>query len=324
MGIRGIGDGVGVFIGVVDEVVIFVAFAFADVVDEFLGLGSQADHCWKIGIGRVFEVFEEEVVSRQFAFVGEEWTQGMAVVVIGYTQAGYVRDGCRDVEADYVGVCYATGVGYEVGISHEIGHADGWVIHPAFVAEAKFAVEVAVVAGVYDECVIGLSNGINFVEYPAQGIIDAAHGAYVVAHKGVVTFVVFEVVRAFAKGSGFAVARCAQGVGFGQFVVGIGMGMTRWWGEGAMRGFVPQADCPGAVVVFVEKLFDVIGEEVGVVSLMFDFLTVDDKDGVFVVPLTAETDPAFKAGFGIAAGQVNAFGSVVYFSKEARAISRFL
>ena len=158
------------------------------------------------------------------------------------------------------------------------------------------------VAGVYDEGVVGLSNGVNFVEYPAQGIIYAAHGAHVVAHKGVVAFVVFEVVRAFAKGSGFAIARCAQGIGFGQFVVGIGMGITRWWGEGSVRGFVPQANCPGAVVVLVEKLFDVIGEEVGVVSLVFDFLTVDDKDGVFVVSLTAKTDPVFKAGFGISAG----------------------
>ena len=214
-GIRGVGDGVGVFVGVVDEVVIFVAFAFADVVDEFFGLGSQADHCWEIGIGRVFEVFEEEVVSGQFAFVGEEWSQGVSVVVLGYDEARYVHDGCRDVEADYVGVFYAPGVGDEVGISHEVGHADGWIIHPSFVAEAKFAVEVAVVAGVYDECVVGLSNGVDFVEYPAQGIIDAAHGAYVVAHKGVVAFVVFEVVRAFAKGSGFAIARRAQGVGFG-------------------------------------------------------------------------------------------------------------
>ena len=75
MGIRGVGDGVGVFVGVVDEVVIFVAFAFADVVDEFFGLGSQADHCGEIGIGWVFEIFEEEVLSRQFAFVGEEWPQ---------------------------------------------------------------------------------------------------------------------------------------------------------------------------------------------------------------------------------------------------------
>ena len=215
MGISGVGDGVGVFVGVVDEVVIFVAFAFSDVVDEFFGLGSQADHCWKIRIGRVFEVFEEEVFSKYFAFVGQAWSQGVAVVVIGYAQARYVHDGCRDVEADYVGVFYATGVGDEVGISHEIGYADGWVIHPAFVAEAKFAVEVAVVAGVYDECVVGLSNGVNFVEYPAQGIIYAAHGAYVVAHKGVVAFIVFEVVRTFAKSSGFAVARRAQGVGFG-------------------------------------------------------------------------------------------------------------
>ena len=201
--------------GVIDEVVIFVAFAFSDVVDEFFGLGSQADHCWEIRIGRVFEVFEEEVFSKYFAFVGQAWPQGVAVVVIGYAQARYVHDGCRDVEADYVGVFYATGVGDEVGISHEIGYADRWIIHPAFVAKAKFAVEVAVVAGVYDECVVGLSNGVNFVEYPAQGIIDAAHGAYVVAHEGVVAFVVFEVVRAFAKGSGFAVARRAQGVGFG-------------------------------------------------------------------------------------------------------------
>ena len=246
------------------------------------------------------------------------------MVVTGYAETGYVHDGCRDVEADYVGVFYAPGVGDEVGISHEVGHADGWIIHPSFVAEAKFAVEVAVVAGVYDECVVGLSNGVDFVEYPAQGIIDAAHGAYVVAHKGVVAFVVFEVVRTFAESSGFAIARRAQSIGFGQFVVGIGMGMTRWWGEGSVRGFVPQADCPGAVVVLVEKLFDVVGEEVGVVSLVFDFLTVDDKDRVFVVSLTAKTDPALKAGFGIAAGQVNAFGSVVYFSKEARAISRFL
>ena len=246
------------------------------------------------------------------------------MVVIGYAQARDVHDGCRDVEADYVGLFYAPGVGDEVGISHEIGHADGWVIHPAFVAEAKFAVEVAVVAGVYDECVVGLSNGVNFVEYPAQGIIHAAHGAYVVTHKGVVAFIVFEVVRTFAKGSGFAIARRAQGVGFGQFVVGIGMGMTRWRGEGAVRGFVPQADCPGTVVVLVEKLLDVIGEEVGVVSLVFDFFTVDDKDWVFVVSLTAKTDPVLKAGFGVAAGQVNAFGSVVYFSKEARAISGFL
>lgn len=215
MGIRGVGDGVGVFVGVVDEVVIFVAFAFADVVDEFFGLGSQADHCWKIRIGRVFEVFEEEVFSRYFACVGQKWPQGVAVVVIGYTETRYVHDGCRDVEADYVGVFYAPGVGDEVGIAHEIGHADGWVIHPAFVAEAKFTVEVAVVAGVYDECVVGLSNGVNFVEYSAQGIIDAAHGAHVVAHEGVVAFVVFEVVRTFAKGSGFAIARRAQGVGFG-------------------------------------------------------------------------------------------------------------
>ena len=248
----------------------------------------------------------------------------MAVVVIGYAQAGYIHDGCRDVEADYVGVYDATGVGDEVGISHEIGYADGWVIHPAFVAQAKFAVEVAVVAGVYNERVVGLSNGVNFVECSAQGIINAAHGAYVVAHKGVVAFVVFEVVRTFAKGSGFAIARCAQGIGFGQFVVGIGIGITRWWGEGAVRGFVPQADCPGAIVIFIEKLFDVIGEEVGVVSLVFDFFTVDNKDGVFVVSLTAKADPTLKAWFGIAAGQVNAFGSVVYFSKEARAISRFL
>ena len=102
------------------------------------------------------------------------------------------------------------------------------------------------------------------------------------------------------------------------------MGMTRRRGEGTMRGFVPQTDCPGAVVVLVEKLFDVIGEEVGVVSPVFDFFTVNDKDGVFVVSLAAKTDPALKAGFGISAGQVNAFGSVVYFSKEARAISRFL
>lgn len=64
MGVRGVGDGVGVFVGIVDEVVIFVAFAFSDVVDEFFGLGSQADHCWKIRIGRVFEVFEEEVFAR--------------------------------------------------------------------------------------------------------------------------------------------------------------------------------------------------------------------------------------------------------------------
>ena len=64
MGISGIGDGIGVFVGVVDEVVIFVAFAFADVVDEFFSLGSQADHCGEIGIGRVFEIFEEEVISR--------------------------------------------------------------------------------------------------------------------------------------------------------------------------------------------------------------------------------------------------------------------
>ena len=248
----------------------------------------------------------------------------MAVVVIWYTETGYVHDGCRDVEADYVGVFYAPGVGDEVGIAHEIGYADGWVIHPAFVAKAKFAVEVAVVAGVYNECAVGLPNGINFVEYPAQGIIYAAHGAYVVAHKGVVAFVVFEVVRTFAKGSGFAIARRAQGIGFGQFVVGIGMGMARGWGEGAMRGFVPQADCPGAIVVLVEKLFDVIGEEIGVVPLVFDLFSVDDEDRVFVVSLTAKTDPALKAGFGIAAGQVNAFGSVVYFSKEARAISRFL
>ena len=42
MGISGICDGVGVFIGVIDEVVVFVAFAFADVVDEFFGLGSQS------------------------------------------------------------------------------------------------------------------------------------------------------------------------------------------------------------------------------------------------------------------------------------------
>ena len=248
----------------------------------------------------------------------------MAVVVLGYAETGYVHDGCRDVEADYVGVFYAPWVGDEVGIAHEIGYANGWIIHPAFVAEAKFAVEVAVVTGVYNECVIGLSNGINFVEYPAQGIIYSAHGAYVVAHKGVVAFVIFEVVRAFAKGSGFAIARRAQGIGFGQFVVGIGMGMTRRRGEGAMRGFVPQADCPGVVVVLVEKLFDVIGEEVGVVSPVFDFLTVDDKDGVFVVSLTAKTDPSLKSGFGISAGQVNALGSVVYFSKEARAISGFL
>ena len=215
MGIRGVGDGVGVFVGVVDEVVIFVAFAFADVVDEFFGLGSQADHCWEIRIGRVFEVFEEEVLSRYFACVGQKWPQGVAVVVVGYAETGYVHDGCRDVEADYVGLFYATGVGDEVGIAHEIGYADGWVIHPAFVAEAKFAVEVAVVAGVYDECVVGLSNGVNFVEYPAQGIIYAAHGAHVVAHKGVVAFVVSVIIRAFAKGSGFAIARCAQGIGFG-------------------------------------------------------------------------------------------------------------
>lgn len=215
MGISGVGDGVGVFVGIVDEVVIFVAFAFSDVVDEFFGLGSQADHCWKIRIGRVFEVFEEEVLSRYFAFVGQKWSQGVAVVVIGYAETGYVHDGCRDVEADCVGVFYATGVGDEVGISHEIGYADGWVIHPAFVAEAKFAVEVAVVAGVYDECVVGLSNGVDFVEYPAQGIIYAAYGAHVVAHEGVVAFVVFEVVRTFAKGSGFAIARRAQGIGFG-------------------------------------------------------------------------------------------------------------
>ena len=102
------------------------------------------------------------------------------------------------------------------------------------------------------------------------------------------------------------------------------MGMTRRWGEGSVRGFVPQADCPGTVVVLVEKLFDVVGEEVGVVSLVFDFFTVDDKDRVFVVSLAAKTDPAFKTGFGVAAGEVNAFGSVVYFSKEARAISSFL
>ncbi len=137
------------------------------------------------------------------------------MVVIGYALARYVHDGCRDVEADYVGVCYAPGVGDEVGIAHEIGYADGWVIHPAFVAQAKFAVEVAVVAGVYDECIIGLSNGVDFVEYPAQGIIYAAHGAYVVAHKGVVAFVVFEVVRTFVESSGFAIARRAQGIGFG-------------------------------------------------------------------------------------------------------------
>ena len=137
------------------------------------------------------------------------------MVVIGHAQARDVHDGCRDVEADYVGLFYAPGVGDEIGIAHEIGDADGWVIHPAFVAEAKFAVEVAVVAGVYDECVVGLSNGVNFVEYPAQSIIDAAHGAYVVAHKGVVAFVVFEVVRTFAKSSGFAVARRAQGIGLG-------------------------------------------------------------------------------------------------------------
>ena len=324
MGISGVCDGVGVFVGVIDEVVIFVAFAFADVVDEFFGLGSQADHCWKIGIGRVFEIFKKEVVSRCLAFVGQEWSQRVAVVVIGYAETGYIHDGCRDVEADYVGVYYATGVGDEIGIAHEIGHADRWVIHPAFVAQAKFAVEVAVVAGVYDECVAGLSNGINFVECSTQGIIHAAHGAHVVAHEGVVAFIVFIVVRTFAKGSGFAIARCAQGVGFGQFVVGIGMGMTRWRGEGTVRGFVPQANCPGTVVVFIEKLFDVIGEEVGVVSPMFDFLSIDDKDRVFVVSLTAKADPALKAGFGIAAGQGNAFGSVVYFSKEARAISGFL
>ena len=137
------------------------------------------------------------------------------MVVVGYAQARYVHDGCRNVEADYVGVFYATGVGDEVGIAHEIGYADRWVIHPAFVAETKFAVEVAVVAGVYDECVVGLSNGVNFVEYPAQGIIHTAHGAYVVTHKGVVAFVVSEVVRTFAESSGFAIARCAQGVGFG-------------------------------------------------------------------------------------------------------------
>ena len=100
--------------------------------------------------------------------------------------------------------------------------------------------------------------------------------------------------------------------------------MTRWRGEGSVRGFVPQAYCPGAIVVLVEKLLDVIGEEVGVVSPVFDFFTVDDKDGVFVVSLAAKADPAFKSGFGIAAGQVNAFCSVVYFSKEARAISSFL
>ena len=64
MGIRRIGDGVGVFLGVIDEVVIFVAFAFSDVVDEFFGLGSQADHCWEIGIGWVFKIFKEEVFSR--------------------------------------------------------------------------------------------------------------------------------------------------------------------------------------------------------------------------------------------------------------------
>ena len=163
-------------------------------------------------------------------------------------------------------------------------------------------------------------------EVQIVGIIRqfAAHGAHVVAHEGVVAFIVFIVVRTFAKGSGFAIARCAQGVGFGQFVVGIGMGMTRWRGEGTVRGFVPQANCPGTVVVFIEKLFDVIGEEVGVVSPMFDFLSSDDKDRVFVVSLTAKVDPALKAGFGIAAGQGNAFGSVVYFSKEARAISGFL
>ena len=90
------------------------------------------------------------------------------------------------------------------------------------------------------------------------------------------------------------------------------------------EGLCTTGRLPRAVVVLVEKLFDVVGEEVGVVSLVFDFFTVDDKDGVFVVALAAKADPAFKAGFGIAAGQVNAFGSVVYFSKEARAISGFL
>ena len=63
IGVGGIGDGVGVFVGVVDEVVVFVAFAFADVVDEFFGLGSYANHCGEMGEWWVFKVFEEEVVA---------------------------------------------------------------------------------------------------------------------------------------------------------------------------------------------------------------------------------------------------------------------
>ena len=91
-----------------------------------------------------------------------------------------------------------------------------------------------------------------------------------------------------------------------------------------MRSFVPEADGPGAVIVFVEKLFEVVGEEVGVVAFELDVFAVYDKDGVFVITLSAETDPPVKTGFGITARFVNALDAVVYFAKECGAIACFL
>ena len=95
------------------------------------------------------------------------------------------------------------------GISDEVGYTDGGIVHPAFVAEAKFTVEVAVVAGVNDEGVVGLADGVDFVEHSAKGIVYTADCANVVAHKGVVAFIVLESVGAFEQGCGFAVARSA-------------------------------------------------------------------------------------------------------------------
>ena len=325
-GVFWVGDGVGVFVGVVDEVVVFVAFAFAlaDVVDQLFGLGAQADHGWEMGKGWVFEIFEEEIVAGDITFVGQERAQRMTVVMSGHAEACDVHNCCGDVETEDVIFNDTAWIGDQVGIAYEVGHTNGGFVHPAFVAQAEFAVEVAVVAGVNDQCVIGLSDFIDFVERSSKGIVYASHGAHVVAHKGVVAFIVLEAVGAFTKCAGFAIAGCGKGVGFGKFVVGIGVGISRWGGEGAVWGFVPEADGPGAVVVFVEELFEVVGEQIGIITFVFDFFAVNDEDGVFVVALPAKAHPAVKTGFGITTGFVDAFGSEVYFAKKGCAIARFL
>ncbi len=114
----------------------------------------------RIPSGGFGELGFEEVLAEEFGAnpgfgVLEDRAEGFALDLRWNGSSGEVEEGGGDVDVGDEGGDFGSGL-EELGIAHQEGDTDGFVKGPAFVAEAVFAPELAVVGGEDEDGVVEL------------------------------------------------------------------------------------------------------------------------------------------------------------------------